>query len=108
MICPDYLRDSAMAEIGKSGEIRLWCYNRRVVEYNEERMVAVKQISRPLPIALLFALLGVLSFRVEDGQFTREYSRIYTALVLSVGGILLLMVAAGIYRATRRKTQNAF
>jgi hypothetical protein len=52
--------------------------------------------------------MGALAFRVEDGQFTREYSRIYTTLVLSAGAILLLMVAAGIYRITRRKTQNAF
>lgn len=71
-------------------------------------MVAVNHKPKPLPVALLLALLGVLSFRVEDGQFTREYSRIYTALVFSVGGLLLLMVAAGIYRATRRKAQNAF
>jgi hypothetical protein len=71
-------------------------------------MDAVNRTPKSLPIALLIALLGALSFRVEDGQFTREYSRIYTALVFSVGGLLLLMVAAGIYRATRRKAQNAF
>lgn len=71
-------------------------------------MIVVKPTPKPLPIALLLALLGALSLRVEDGQFTREYSRIYTALVFSVGGLLLLMVIAGIYRATRRKAQNAF
>lgn len=71
-------------------------------------MDAMNHTPKPLPVALLLALLGALSFRVEDGQFTREYSRIYTALVFSVGGLLLLMVVAGIYRATRRKAQNAF
>jgi hypothetical protein len=68
----------------------------------------VKYPSKPLPLALMVALLSLLSLRVEDGQFTREYSRIYTALVFSVGVIFLLGIIAAIYRAKRARAQNAF
>jgi hypothetical protein len=68
----------------------------------------VDRFRKSIPGAALFALLGLLAFRVEDGQFTREYSRIYTTLVLTIGGLLLLMVVAGLYRITRHRAQNAF
>lgn len=64
--------------------------------------------SKPLPLALLLAFLGLLSLRVEDGQFTREYSRLYTALVLSMGGILLLLVGIGVWQAWRRRVQGTY
>ncbi len=64
----------------------------------------VKRLSKVLPLALLAAL----SLRVEDGQFTREYSRIYTTLVYATGALLLLLVIAGLYSVSRRNAQNAF
>lgn len=51
--------------------------------------------------ALVLALLGWQAGQVEDGQFTREYSRLYTALVLGMGTILLLLVSVGIWQALR-------
>lgn len=51
--------------------------------------------------AFVLALLGWQAGQVEDGQFTREYSRLYTALVLGMGAILLLLVWAGIFQALR-------
>ncbi len=64
--------------------------------------------SKSWPIAILVAFLGMLSLRVEDGQFTREYSRLYTALVFSFGGILLLLVAIGVWQAWRRRVQGTY
>jgi hypothetical protein len=44
--------------------------------------------------ALLF-LLAHLILRVEDGQFEREYSRLFTLVVLG-GGLLLLLIAGAL------------
>ena len=71
-------------------------------------LAVVNHLKKSAPVAAMLALLGALAFRVEDGQFTREYSRIYTALVFTFGGLLLLIVLAGLVRITRRKTQNSF
>lgn len=59
-------------------------------------------MQRPLTLALLAALLGDRARRVEDGQFTREYSRLYTALVLGMG-LVLLLVVGGVAAALLRR-----
>ncbi len=45
-------------------------------------------------VVVLVALLGWESLKVEDGQFTREYSRLYTALVLGIAFLLALGIGA--------------
>lgn len=52
----------------------------------------------------LGGLLGWQSMQVEDGQFTREYSRLYTALVLGIG--LLLFVGGAIFFANLVRSLN--
>ena len=64
------------------------------------------ETSRLLKAALWLALLAFGSraaFAVEDGQFTREYSRLYTALVLGVGLLGLLGVVALLVSLLRAK-----
>lgn len=51
----------------------------------------------------LLALAARAVFGVEDGQFTREYSRLYTALVLGVGLLVGLGVVALLINALRPK-----
>ena len=61
---------------------------------------------RLLKAALWLALLALISrevVAVEDGQFTREYSRLYTALVLGVGLLGLLGVVALLVSLLRSK-----
>lgn len=58
-------------------------------------------MQHPLLAALLGATSARLLMRVEDGQFTREYSRLYTALVLSFAVGLIALVGVGIALARR-------
>ncbi len=53
---------------------------------------------------LLLGLLGRLLFRVEDGQFEREYSRLYTGIVLGLALIVLVGVGALLVRGVRALT----
>lgn len=59
-------------------------------------------VRRFLVAGALLLLLGRTALRVEDGQFTREYSRLYTVIVLLVGLVLLLLVGVGLWKGARR------
>ena len=52
-------------------------------------------------VAALFYLLGRQSLKVENGQFERQYSRIYTTLVLSIISVLLLIAVMLLWRGVR-------
>ncbi|MGB0388319.1 MAG: hypothetical protein ACPGWR_26165 [Ardenticatenaceae bacterium] len=54
--------------------------------------------TRSLLIGALLYLLGRQSLKVENGQFEREYSRIYTTLVLGIGSLLLLIIVMLLWR----------
>ena len=52
-------------------------------------------------VALLLYLLGRQSLKVENGQFERQYSIIYTSLVLGIITILLLVVIVLVRKVVR-------
>jgi uncharacterized membrane protein len=52
----------------------------------------------PITVSVLAALLGWESMKVEDGQFTREYSRLYTALVLTIAMLLVIAIGSFLVR----------
>ena len=54
-----------------------------------------------LVVGLLFYLLGHQSLKVENGQFERQYSIIYTSLVLGLITILLLVVIVLVRKVVR-------
>ncbi|MDQ4075042.1 MAG: hypothetical protein M3220_02210 [Chloroflexota bacterium] len=49
---------------------------------------------RSLITPLLCLFLGREVLKVEDGQFEREYSRLYTTIVVGVALLILLVVGA--------------
>ena len=58
---------------------------------------------RSTALALFLGALGARTLtRVEDGQFTREYSRLYTALVLSMALAALALVGTIVVLVLRR------
>ncbi len=69
--------------------------------------------SRPHPawrhlVALTCALLlGRTALNVEDGQFEREYSRLYTMLVLGIAGLLLLALGTVLVGTLRERARRA-
>lgn len=52
-------------------------------------------------VTLLLYLLGRQSLKVENGQFERQYSIIYTSLVLGLITILLLVVIVLVRKVVR-------
>ena len=53
-----------------------------------------RQIIQLLIVSSLLYLLGRQSLQVENGQFERQYSRIYTTVVfaLAIGLLLIVMI----------------
>ena len=51
-----------------------------------------RQIIQLLIVSSLLYLLGRQSLQVENGQFERQYSRIYTTVVFALAIVLLLIL----------------
>jgi hypothetical protein len=61
----------------------------------QELAKTMRRGKESLIIGALLYLLGRLSLKVENGQFEREYSRVYGGLVLGIAivlGLLLLVL----------------
>jgi hypothetical protein len=69
----------------------------------KDRSGETSRLLKAAPWLALLALTGREALTVEDGQFTREYSRLYTALVLGIGLLGLLGVAALLVSLLRAK-----
>jgi hypothetical protein len=69
----------------------------------KDRSGESSRLLKAAPWLALLALASQEAFAVEDGQFTREYSRLYTALVLGVGLLGLLGVVALLVSLLRAK-----
>ena len=69
----------------------------------EHDRMSDSRLVKAAPWLALLALAGRGALAVEDGQFTREYSRLYTALVLGVGLLGLLGVVALLVSLLREK-----
>jgi hypothetical protein len=69
----------------------------------ENNRISDSRLAKAAPWLALIALGSWETFAVEDGQFTREYSRLYTALVLGVGLLGLLGVVALLVSVLRAK-----
>ena len=62
-----------------------------------------RQFTGALGWAAATTMAAQLARRVEDGQFEREYSRLYMGLLLGMGLGLAVIVAVGVgNRLTRR------
>jgi hypothetical protein len=70
-------------------------------------MQGARRRGRGAFMGIAMAVLAMLAMRVEDGQFEREYSRLYTGLVGIIGAILLVVVAAGMGGLMRRLMKGA-
>jgi hypothetical protein len=72
-----------------------------------EGMRGAHTFSREAFFGFVLYVLATLVMRVEDGQFEREYSRLYAGLVGFIGLILLVVMAAVVGGLIRRLTRGA-
>jgi hypothetical protein len=70
-------------------------------------MRGARRYSRGVWMGSVLCFLTTLLGRVEDGQFEREYSRLYTGLVGIIALILLVVVSAVVGGLMRRLMKGA-